>query len=104
MSAQPSGAGPHGPERGRANAKRTFVQTYWFPAKRHGWGWGWGLPGEWQGWAVLISWFATLVAGGLYFVARSAAYVTAFVLAMLAVLLLTCVWKGEPGAGAGGRR
>jgi hypothetical protein len=37
----------------------------WFPAKRYGW--GWGLPSAWQGWVVLISYFA-LVFGGIPFI------------------------------------
>jgi hypothetical protein len=33
---------------------------YWFPAKRYGW--GWGPPQTWQGWAVVIVWFAAIAA------------------------------------------
>lgn len=31
-------------------------KSYWFPAKRYGW--GWGPPATWQGWVVLLLWFA----------------------------------------------
>ncbi len=33
---------------------------FWFPAKRYGW--GWGLPVCWQGWAVLLGYFALMLA------------------------------------------
>src|ERR1019366_10065186 len=36
---------------------------YWFPAKRYGW--GWGPPTMWQGWVVLIVWFAAIAIAAL---------------------------------------
>ncbi len=39
--------------------------TFWFPAKRYGW--GWGLPVRWQGWLVLVLYFASICAGIKYF-------------------------------------
>ena len=33
---------------------------FWFPAKRYGW--GWGPPVCWQGWAVLLGYFALMLA------------------------------------------
>jgi hypothetical protein len=69
---------------------------YWFPAKRYGW--GWGPPNSWQGWAVLLSWLATiLVATPLLRRAHPAAG-WIFLIAMLGFLLLICYVKGEPAA------
>lgn len=68
---------------------------YWFPAKRYGW--GWGLPACWQGWAVLIVYFALIVA-----TARLAPpghhHPTFIVLVVLysLILLAVCWLKGEP--------
>src|SRR5258708_30200028 len=41
---------------------------YWFPAKRYGW--GWGPPTSWQGWTVLVVWFAALLIAALAFLPR----------------------------------
>ena len=30
----------------------------WFPTKTYGW--GWGLPRRWQGWVVVVAFFAAL--------------------------------------------
>ena len=43
---------------------------YWFRAKKYGW--GWGLPLKWQGWAVLIAFFALLAAGNVWLLMLSA--------------------------------
>lgn len=68
---------------------------YWFPAKRYGW--GWGLPTTWQGWVVLLIFFALILAcaffvlpvwGLLAFVAC-----TAF---LVALLVAVCWLTGEP--------
>jgi len=45
---------------------------YWFPAKRYGW--GWGFPITWQGWLVLLGFFA-LVLFGIYLFPREPAAV-----------------------------
>ena len=37
---------------------------YWFPAKCYGC--GWGTPTAWQGWAVLLVFFALLTAGAFW--------------------------------------
>ena len=70
------------------------TKNYWFPAKRYGW--GWGPPSTWQGWTVLLGFFALLGAGVVVFppqegVGRFLAY--AGVLAL--VLVAICWWKGE---------
>ena len=75
----------------------------WFPAKRYGW--GWGLPSVWQGWAVLIAYFA-LVLGGIPLIQASrgnvlyAAYGTLLTVALIAVCWLT----GEAPRWRWGRR
>ena len=69
-------------------------QKYWFRAKRYGW--GWGLPITWQGWAVLVLWFAALILGRRYLVPRNMFAHLAFVLAMVFLLLSICYKKGAP--------
>ena len=66
--------------------------TFWFGAKRYGY--GWGLPARWQGWAVLVVYFALLF-GGIYHLKaqRSApallAYVVVLTLALVAIIMVT---------------
>jgi uncharacterized membrane protein YhaH (DUF805 family) len=67
--------------------------NYWFPAKRYGR--GWGMPRKWQGWAVLIVWILVLFAGMAAIGSDQLAHV-AFMLIMVAILLLICYLKGEP--------
>jgi len=70
-------------------------QRYWFPAKRYGW--GWGPPVTWQGWVVMLIWFA-LLCGGVWMIGvrgRPLAH-AAFVVAMVIALVVVCHWKGEP--------
>lgn len=69
-------------------------QTYWFPAKRHGW--GWGLPTKRQGVAVLIVWVLVLFGGIAGLGPGHPIMRTAFIGAMLAILFLICWLKGEP--------
>jgi uncharacterized membrane protein YhaH (DUF805 family) len=71
-------------------------KSYWFPAKTYGW--GWGTPTTWQGWVVLLLWFAALFEG-LYLLRHNRYQVAArlaFVVVMSIVLMLLCYWKGEP--------
>ena len=69
-------------------------QKYWFPAKRYGW--GWGVPSTWQGWAVVVAYFA-LLAGGSFFLLRLGAVVFAGYAIVLTLLLVAVCWlKGEP--------
>ena len=68
--------------------------NYWFPAKRYGW--GWGLPETWQGWIVLILWFAALVAAGRVFIPRSPIPFLVTVAVTSAIFVLVCYLKGEP--------
>lgn len=69
---------------------------WWFPAKRYGW--GWGPPVTWQGWVVVIVWFAVFFAGmgmlrrhGLLF-----PWFLVWVLVMSVLLMGICYLKGEP--------
>jgi hypothetical protein len=68
---------------------------HWFPAKRYGW--GWGPPCAWQGWAVLLIYFA-LVVGGIPFIQATegnVAYI-AYVFVLTAILIVICRRTGEP--------
>ena len=74
---------------------------YWFPAKRYGW--GWGLPTAWQGWVVMLAWFALLLAGALWLVSSDWLVPSKRVLAFLGYVLLisgalfvVCWRTGEP--------
>jgi hypothetical protein len=67
----------------------------WFPVKTYGW--GWGLPLRWQGWATLIAFIVALSAGSAL-VAKNPLLYLGYVLALAAVLIGICYWKGEkPG-------
>ena len=67
---------------------------YWFPAKRYGW--GWGPPSCWQGWGVLLLFFACLAACAYVFLPaqRIAAFLVCTLMLTL-VLLAICAVKGE---------
>ena len=69
---------------------------YWFPAKRYGW--GWGPPTAWQGWVILLVWFAAMAAGSIFLMPRHLVGFLVFILVMTIVLLLICYAKGEPPA------
>jgi hypothetical protein len=66
----------------------------WFPAKRYGY--GWGLPVRWQGWLILTVYAALLLAGLRLLVGgRHPAYFALYQMALGAVLIAICAWKGE---------
>ena len=69
-------------------------RKYWFPAKRYGW--GWGPPSTWQGWVVLLIYFA-LVIGGIPFVkvTRGTLVYLAYVILLTVVLIVVCWLTGE---------
>jgi hypothetical protein len=68
---------------------------YWFPAKRHGW--GWGLPLTWQGWLVLGTFVALIVANGLVFPpAKAPIAFIAGVVGLSGLMVAVCWLKGEP--------
>jgi hypothetical protein len=71
------------------------VQPFWFPAKRRGW--GWAPPTVWQGWAVLIAFFAAVLAGVAWVLPRGGPGGFLAYSGFLCVLLLAVCWfKGEP--------
>lgn len=65
----------------------------WFPAKRYGY--GWGVPRRWQGWLVLGLYVIALAAGSI-FGRKHPGYFTTYTVGLSTLLLLICVWKGEP--------
>ena len=68
---------------------------YWFPAKKYGW--GWGLPLAWQGWLVLLAFFALMAAGPFLFPPQQApAAFTIYVVVLCALLFGICWLTGEP--------
>jgi hypothetical protein len=70
-------------------------RKHWFAAKRYGW--GWGLPCAWQGWVVLITYFA-LVLGGIPVIQASMGNVVyaAYVSVLTAALIAVCWLTGDP--------
>jgi len=67
---------------------------YWFPAKRYGW--GWGLPVTWQGWVVLLLYFALIYIGIQYFRPRDNVVGLLVSVALASIALVAVVaWKGE---------
>jgi hypothetical protein len=69
--------------------------NYWFPAKRHGW--GWGPPRTWQGWLVLVVFFASIAAGFVMF--PPSEHPVGFfvhVAVLVGLLIAVCYAKGEP--------
>jgi hypothetical protein len=78
------------------NPREGRDDRYWFPAKRYGW--GWGPPTMWQGWAVLIVWFAAIATAALLMIPAHLVAFLVFNLVMVVVLLFICYAKGEPPA------
>ena len=72
----------------------TDEPRYWFPAKRYGW--GWGPPAVWQGWVVLIGFFALVLAGAVLVLPQRGPFVFVAYTLVLSVLLTVICWiKGE---------
>jgi hypothetical protein len=69
-------------------------RRYWFRAKRYGW--GWGLPSAWEGWAFFITWLLVFSFAVRYASPRRSPVHLVFAVAMVALLVLVCYWKGEP--------
>ena len=69
--------------------------SYWFPAKCYGF--GWGLPITWQGWLVFIGALALFACGAVLFPPQQllVAYIV-YEVAVAALLIGICWWKGEP--------
>jgi drug/metabolite transporter (DMT)-like permease len=92
------GAGRRAVQGGHVQGHRevsALESRYWFPAKRYGW--GWGPPRTWQGWLVLVAFFALLAVGALVFLPKqqpgSFIIYTAF---LVVVLIAVCYLTGEP--------
>ena len=84
------------------NPRQGSEDRYWFPAKRYGW--GWGPPTKWQGWAVLIVWFAATATAALLLMPTHLVGFLIFNLVMVVLLLFICYAKGEPPAWRWGER
>ena len=70
-------------------------KRYWFPAKRYGW--GWGIPSTWQGWVVLVCFFAVISI--LPIVVNPEEHSVLFLVAIFVsagILVGICQAKGEP--------
>lgn len=68
---------------------------YWFPAKRYGW--GWGPPVAWQGWLVLVIFFALVLAGAVVLLpSRGQLAFVAYTFVLVVLLVAVCWIKGEP--------
>ena len=78
------------------NPREGREDPYWFPAKRYGW--GWGPPTRWQGWVVLIVWFAAIATAALLLMPSHLVAFLVFNLIMVVLLLFICYAKGEPPA------
>jgi hypothetical protein len=74
---------------------RVATQRYWFPAKPAGW--GRGFPQTWEGWVVLAAWTPALLWGvHVIRLRRHPIQNPVFIIAMSALMILICYWKGEP--------
>jgi hypothetical protein len=69
-------------------------EGYWFRAKRYGW--GWGPPVRWQGWVVLIVWFAILIGAAARLMPAHPVSFLIFAAVMAALLTFICYLTGEP--------
>jgi hypothetical protein len=69
-------------------------RKYWFPAKRYGW--GWGPPTAWQGWIVLILFFALVLGGAATILPRQGPPLfLLYTVLLVGVLIAICWIKGE---------
>ena len=69
-------------------------RRYWFLAKRYGW--GWGPPVTWQGWVVVIAWFAILLTVSPWLVTHDWRWFPIFIVSMVTALITIAYLKGEP--------
>jgi hypothetical protein len=68
--------------------------SFWFPAKTYGW--GWGLPVKWQGWIVLVGYFALQYLGIQHFKAeRNIRALLTYLLVLTVILVAIVILKGE---------
>lgn len=66
-------------------------RPHWFGAKSYGI--GWTLPVTWQGWVVVLAFFALLLAGLRRFDAPGLRL--AYILSLVVGLVIVVAWKGE---------
>jgi hypothetical protein len=66
----------------------------WFSAKRFGW--GWGPPTTWEGWLVLVVWFAVLIPTSYWLAPRNMPLFLTFTAVMVGAIVAICYAKGEP--------
>jgi hypothetical protein len=71
-------------------------KPYWFPVRPARNGWGWGPPLVWQGWAVLVVFFVSLVAGMIILAPLGELVLIVYGSVLGALLLAVASWKGEP--------
>lgn len=92
----PRNGDPERARRRKASPSRpSQAPRYWFPAKRFGW--GWGPPSSPEGWIVLAGFILLALAGIVWFDPRQEwRELLAYFIALQALLLLVCFWKGEP--------
>jgi hypothetical protein len=91
MSAGQGGGAPRTTSRAAVPASR----CYWFRAKPSGL--GWDLPLCWQGWGVYVLVLVAIVASFVLFPpGRQLAHFLAMHGGIVLVLLMACLWKGEP--------
>lgn len=69
-------------------------QRYWFYAKTYGL--GWGLPASWEGWVFFLLWMPTAIGGTCWLAGTHGPIALLFLGLMIAVLIVVCIWKGEP--------
>jgi uncharacterized membrane protein YhaH (DUF805 family) len=70
-------------------------EEIWFASMKYGI--GWGPPVKWQGWIVLLSYFA-LILVGIQFIRHSSLFIIPFVVyvfVLTVILLFICWKKGE---------
>ena len=76
---------------------------YWFPAKNFGW--GWGAPTNWKGWAVLLTFIASIIVDSIVFPPPLRPFpFAAWVVIACAILFAICFAKGEPPAWHWGKK
>lgn len=73
-------------------------KRYWFPVRPASSGWGWGLPLVWEGWAVLVGFFALLIGGMTVLAPYGQFAAVGYACVLAGCLLAVAFWKGEPQA------
>ena len=67
---------------------------FWFPAKTYGY--GWGPPNCWQGWVVMVLYFAALAVSAITFLpGKHTAQFLVCAVSLTLALVIICWLKGE---------